>query len=78
MRSPTLFRHGFVPRWRGAIDLRLFLDSNILFSAAYRDGSPALLLFELASVGRCRLVTSGFAWDEAHRNITLKYPQRAP
>ena len=58
--------------------MRLFLDANILFSAAYRDGSPALLLFELASAGRCRLVTSAFAWDEAHRNITLKYPQCAP
>jgi len=57
--------------------LRLFLDANILFSAAYRDGSPALLLFELASAGRCGLVTSAFAWDEADRNITLKCPQRS-
>ncbi|NEX19717.1 hypothetical protein G3480_05205 [Thiorhodococcus mannitoliphagus] len=55
-----------MPRWRGATDLRLFLDANILFSAAYRDTSPALLLFELASAGRCRLVTSTFAWGEAH------------
>jgi len=57
--------------------LRLFLDANILFSAAYRDGSPALLLFELASAGRCGLVTSAFAWDEARRNIDLKCPQRS-
>jgi predicted nucleic acid-binding protein len=57
--------------------LRLFLDANILFSAAYQDGSPAHLLFELASAGRCRLVTSAFAWDEAQRNIALKYPQRS-
>lgn len=78
MRCPPTFRRGSVPHWRVAIDLRLFLDANILFSAAYRDGSPALLLFELASAGRCSLVTSAFAWDEAHRNITLKYPQRAP
>jgi predicted nucleic acid-binding protein len=56
--------------------LRLFLDANILFSAAYRDANPALLLFELAAAGRCRLVTSRFAWDEAHRNISVKYPQR--
>ncbi|MCF7992537.1 MAG: PIN domain-containing protein [Thiohalocapsa sp.] len=67
-----------MPRWSEAIDLLLFLDANILFSAAYRDGSPALLLFELASARRCRLVTSGFAWDECHRNITLKSPQRGP
>jgi predicted nucleic acid-binding protein len=60
-----------------AIELRLFLDANILFSAAYRDASPALLLFELASAGRCRLLTSAFAWDEAQRNIRLKSPQRS-
>ncbi|MBK1705877.1 PIN domain-containing protein [Halochromatium glycolicum] len=56
--------------------MRLFLDANILFSAAYRDGSPALLLFELAAAGRCRLLTSAFAWDEAQRNIALKCPHR--
>lgn len=55
--------------------MRLFLDANILFSAAYRDGSPALLLFELAAAGRCKVLTSAFAWDEAHRNIALKCPQ---
>ena len=56
--------------------MRLFLDANILFSAAYRDGSPALLLFELAIAGRCQLVTSEFAWDEAYRNIGIKHPRR--
>jgi len=56
--------------------VRLFLDANILFSAAYRDDSPALLLFELAIAGRCQLVTSEFAWDEAYRNIRLKQPRR--
>jgi predicted nucleic acid-binding protein len=58
--------------------MRLFLDANILFSAAYRDGSPALLLFDLAAVGRCHLVTSGLAWEEARRNIAIKCPQRLP
>ncbi|EXJ16197.1 hypothetical protein D779_0502 [Imhoffiella purpurea] len=52
----------------------MFLDANILFSAAYRDGSPALLLFELASAGRCRLVTSAFAWDEAYINSVVWSP----
>lgn len=56
--------------------MRWFLDANILFSAAYRDGSPALLLFDLAAADRCKLLTSAFAWDEAHRNIALKCPQR--
>jgi len=56
--------------------VRLFLDANILFSAAYRDGSPALLLFDLAIAGRCQVVTSEFAWDEAYRNIRLEHPRR--
>lgn len=56
--------------------MRLFLDANILFSAGYREGSPALLLFELAAADRCDLSTSAFAWDEARRNIALKCPQR--
>jgi len=54
----------------------LFLDANILFSAAYRNGNSVLLLFELAAAGRCTLLTSAFAWDEAHRNIALKCPHR--
>ena len=58
--------------------MRLFLDANILFSAAYRDASPATLLFDLEAAGRCNLVTSGFALDEAHRNIGLKHPERLP
>ncbi|MGB5735639.1 MAG: hypothetical protein WBM40_14485 [Thiohalocapsa sp.] len=28
-------------------DFRLFLDANILSSAAHRDGSPPVLLFDL-------------------------------
>jgi predicted nucleic acid-binding protein len=58
--------------------VRLFLDANILFSAAYRDASPATLLFDLEAAGRCNLVTSAFALDEAHRNIGLKRPERLP
>jgi uncharacterized protein len=76
MPSPTTFRRRSVPHWAGAIEVRLFLDANILFSAAYRDASPALLLFALAAAGRCQVVTSAFAWDEAQRNIALKCPQR--
>lgn len=58
--------------------MRLFLDANILFSAAYREVNPALLLFELAAKGRCCLLTSRFAWDEARRNIALKCSERLP
>ncbi len=57
--------------------MRLFLDANILFSAAWREASPAGYLFELARLGDCRLLTSGFALEEARRNIAVKRPERA-
>jgi predicted nucleic acid-binding protein len=56
--------------------MRLFLDANILFSAAYRDGSPAALLIELSNAGRCQLVSSAFALEEARRNVAAKAAPR--
>ena len=56
--------------------MRLFLDANILFSAAYRDGSPVEVLFAAARSERCALVASGFAVEEARRNIATKKPDR--
>lgn len=47
---------------------RLFLDANILFSAAY--GSPSLNRFwELASDKKVILLTSAHAIEEARRNL---------
>ncbi len=57
--------------------MRLFLDANIIFSAAYKDGSPAALLFELSKVGRCELLSSAFALEEARRNVRAKAAARA-
>jgi len=57
--------------------MRLFLDANILFSAAYREGSSTELLFQLAAVGRCELVTSAFALVEVRRNIAAKRSDRS-
>ena len=46
----------------------VFLDANILFSAAY--GSPGLRrLWDLAAAGECRLLTSAQAVEEARRNL---------
>lgn len=48
---------------------RVFLDSNVLFSAAY--GSKGLLqLWQLAQQGRCLLLTSPYAVEEAKRNLS--------
>ncbi|MFY9974122.1 MAG: PIN domain-containing protein [Chromatiaceae bacterium] len=55
--------------------MRLFLDANILFSAAHNPSGNACALFSLARKGVVQLYSSGFAHDEARRNIALKFPQ---
>jgi predicted nucleic acid-binding protein len=54
--------------------VRLFLDTNILFSAAQSPRGGARQLFELAAAGHCNLVTSQHAVLEARRNLTVKSP----
>jgi uncharacterized protein len=46
--------------------LRVFLDANVLFSAAWRSSSKLSRLWELPDV---KLVTSGYAVSEALRNL---------
>jgi predicted nucleic acid-binding protein len=50
---------------REAID-RVFLDANVLFSAAYRAGSTLARLWEATSIS---LMSSPYAIEEAHRNL---------
>lgn len=50
----------------------VFLDANILFSAAYREGSGIARLWGKDSI---HLVTSSYARTEAERNILLKRPE---
>ncbi len=45
---------------------RVFLDANVLFSAAYRGKSGLTRLWELSGV---ELVTSAYAVEEARRNL---------
>lgn len=45
---------------------RVFLDANVLFSAAYREGAGLCALWELRGVA---LVTSDYAIEEARRNL---------
>jgi predicted nucleic acid-binding protein len=47
----------------------LFLDANVLFSAAYMAESRLREFWTLAGV---ELVTSEYAWEEAHRNLRRK------
>ena len=51
--------------------IRVFLDANILFSAAYREMSVITKLWHMDGV---QLVTSPYAVAEVKRNITLKLP----
>src|SRR5690349_6302839 len=50
---------------------RIFLDTNVLFSAAYR---PDSRLNDLWSLGDADLVTSHLAVEEARRNLRVHKP----
>lgn len=57
--------------------MRLFLDANILFSAAHSPFGGARQLFDLAAAGHCDLLTSQHAALEARRNLAVKSPPNA-
>jgi predicted nucleic acid-binding protein len=59
-------------------DLRVFLDANILFTAAYSPEGLSALLIELGAVGRVTLLTSPIAIIEARRNLEVKRPAAVP
>lgn len=54
--------------------MRLFLDANILFTAAHNPKGKAALVIELGQAGLWQLVTSTYALEEARRNLALKFP----
>ena len=56
--------------------MRLFLDANVLFTAAHNPRGKAALVVELGQAGIWQLVTSAYALEEARRNIARKYPDR--
>jgi predicted nucleic acid-binding protein len=51
---------------------RLFLDANVLFSAAYRECSGLLKLWE---VPEAQVITSRYAAAEARRNLSTREQQ---
>jgi uncharacterized protein len=54
---------------------KLFLDANVLSTAAHNPGGQAACLFDELGARRWTLVSSRFAIEEARRNIAAKYPQ---
>jgi predicted nucleic acid-binding protein len=55
--------------------MRIFLDANILFSAAKSDGAVRLLLNLLRKAGH-ECCVDGYVTEEARRNLAAKAPER--
>ena len=53
--------------------MRVFLDANILFSAAKSSGAVRAFLTELKTGGHT-LVADGYVVSEARRNLETKFP----
>ncbi|TVR71299.1 MAG: hypothetical protein EA427_04585 [Spirochaetaceae bacterium] len=51
--------------------MRIFLDANILFSAALTAGAMRRLIRDLHAAGHA-LVADGYVWEEARRNLMVK------
>ena len=59
-------------------ELLVFLDANVLFTAAYSPDGLSALLIELGAAGRVTLLTSPLAIVEAERNLEAKRPAALP
>lgn len=54
--------------------VRVFLDANVLFTAAHNPNGKAAFLISLGSTSLLQLATSAYAQEEARRNLERKYP----
>lgn len=54
--------------------MRVFLDANVLFTAAHNPEGKAALVIELGRRGHWALATSRYALEEARRNLDRKLP----
>jgi predicted nucleic acid-binding protein len=54
--------------------IRLFLDSNVLFTAAHNPEGKASLVIELAAKDHWEVVTSAYCVSEARLNLERKHP----
>ena len=54
--------------------MRLFLDANVLFTAAHNPRGKAALAIEVGQQGYWALATSRYALEEARRNLDRKFP----
>lgn len=58
--------------------MRVFLDANVLFTAAHNPNGKAALVITLGAEGLFQLATSAYAKEEARRNLERKAPDRLP
>ena len=54
--------------------IRLFLDANVLFTAAHNPSGKAALIIDLGSQGYLEVISCSYAIEEARRNISIKFP----
>jgi predicted nucleic acid-binding protein len=52
----------------------IFLDANVLFTAAHNPLGKAALILELGAQGHWQTLTSTLAAEEARRNLDIKFP----
>jgi uncharacterized protein len=57
--------------------MRIFLDANILFSAAYSEAAVRRLIKDLKSAS-CSLVADRYVFEEALRNLTIQRSEAVP
>jgi predicted nucleic acid-binding protein len=54
--------------------IRLFLDANVLFTAAHNPSGKAALIIDLGEKGNWEIISCSYAIEEARRNISIKFP----
>lgn len=57
---------------------RIFLDANVLFTAAHNPRGKAAFIVELGREGHWELYSSDYALAEARRNLKIKFPEYLP
>lgn len=55
---------------------RIFLDANVLFTAAHNPHGKAAFIIELGREGHWKLFSSAYALAEARRNLEIKFPEQ--
>jgi len=55
--------------------MRVFLDANVLFTAAHNAHGKASLVIDLADEGHWEVVTSALCLEEASHNLERKFPK---